>query len=126
MALNGVIYTQDELAYQDFAAQKGKAKGPPVGSSELGLGQTLEEIPEEESNNSASSAEGPHNPDAEFSAAGSVPSIGPSALPQARAVNSGRQVLSRGQVSSVGWTGEGCHSSVVPRHLPSRYFWRYT
>lgn len=84
--------------------------GTTVTGSELGVGHALEEIPEEVSNQSAgSSMEDPTNSKARY---GALQSGGASmqsddstnqreALPRARAIHSGRQVLSRGQVGVI-------------------------
>lgn len=96
-----------------IAQNQRKEKG-----GEIGLGHTLEEIPEEASNPSgASSMEDPNGRSKFGSAAGVEGSASLTSssgertmLPHARALPSGRQVLSRGKVSfffrwSAGWMG---------------------
>lgn len=97
----------------DMIAQQssGKDSGSQTASGnseQLGLGQTLEEIPEEagEQNSNSNSHSSTASADASRSAAAApapaaVAAAATMRLPQARAVPSGRQLLSRGKVSDV-------------------------
>lgn len=86
----------DDLIAQNQRKEKG---------GEIGLGHTLEEIPEEASNPSGASSMEDPNVRSRFSAGGEGSTSLTSSsgertmLPHARALPSGRQVLSRGKVS---------------------------